>query len=190
MASIIRQLSDADLEAVHHMLRRKDRTQLEVAQEVEQRLGEPIAKSDPAKQRLISRYANSPDYLCWLAAYENREADLQKSIALQKERYDLVRDLVSDRDNSGIEAISNGLKARLLTMAAEMSDENLMLFASGKGFVKNVMEIVQKDLRDVYKKRVEDLKAQLSTLADKNKSGKLLPINDVIDRVDAIMGLK
>ena len=70
MSSVLRQLSDVDLEAIHHLIRRDATSDLEIAREVERRLNKPIAASDHAREATIARYRASQPYQNWLTDYK------------------------------------------------------------------------------------------------------------------------
>lgn len=143
MASVIRKLKDADLEAVHHMIRRRAHTQLEIAREIERRLGKKIAKNDAARQRIVSRYANSTVYENWLKRWHNQDVELKKALDAQKRKYELISSLVKGGDQTGFEAIPKALLSRVLVLAAEMSDEELLAASSGKGPVATAMRLTR-----------------------------------------------
>jgi len=155
-ASILRQLNDADLEEIHHRIRRDADGDLEIAKEAERR-GQttdggrqtPACKfslgpTDAAKAMVIARYRQGAEYRRWLNAWENRDTDLRKAIETQKQRFTFISELVHNTDKTGLEAVSNGLMARLLTLATEMPDEALMDAAAGQhGWVAKVIRVVQ-----------------------------------------------
>lgn len=148
-ASILRQLSDEDLEAVHHLIRRDADCDLPIAKFAEgkaQASGKKISlgPTDAAKAMVVARYRKSPEYKRWLAAWENRDAELRKAIETQKQRFEFISNLVQGTDKTGLEQVSNGLMARLLTLATEMPDEDLMQAAAGQhGWVAKVIRVVQ-----------------------------------------------
>lgn len=150
MASILRQLSDADLEALHHMMRRDAHSDLEIARFAEEKLNhkgtkdtkKEVGKTDAAKIMVIHRYRVGKDFKRWLQNWENRDIELRKQLELQKQRFEVLKDLTTGQED-GFEGVSKMLQSRLLTLAAEANDEDLKEFASGKGFVANILKIVQ-----------------------------------------------
>lgn len=144
MSSILTQLNDEALETVRHMIRRDALTDLAIAQEAEKHYkGEDFPKTDAAKAMVINRYRNSPEYTRWLRAWENRDQDLRKAIELQKQRFELLSNLVKDPSADGMSVLSKSLQARLLTLAAEASDEDLIEGAAKGGWIKNVIKAIQ-----------------------------------------------
>lgn len=151
-ASILRQLGDDDLEAVNHLIRRDARTDLEIARMAEKHLKRSLG-DDAAAAMVIARYRASQSYQAWLKQWEGRDAELRKAIETQKQRFEFVSKLVSTDsgggasaygEKTGLEAVSNGLMARLLTLATEMSDEELVEAAAGQhGWVAKVIRVVQ-----------------------------------------------
>ena len=144
-ASILRQLSDEHLEAVCHLIRRDAMSDEAIASEAERLLGTTAHGPRPTvNPMVVARYRQSPKYKRWLSAWENRDAELRKAIETQKQRFEFISNLVKDTDKTGLEAVSNGLMARLLTLASEMPDEGLMEAASGQhGWVAKVIRVVQ-----------------------------------------------
>lgn len=132
-ASILRQLADEDLVAVCHLIRRDAMSDLEIAKEVERLLGREIGPTDAARGMVISRYRQSAEYRKWFDHWLNQDAVLKRQLEGQKQRFELVSSLVQGTGNDGLSAVSKSLLARLLAMAAEMSDEDLQEAASGKG---------------------------------------------------------
>lgn len=162
MASILKQLSDDDLEAVRHMIRRDAHSDLAIAEEAEKRLEQSakgrahgkkdamphapcsmLGKSPKAKQTIVERYRKSAEYVRWLKNWENRDTDLRKTLELQKQRFELLSNLVQDPASGGMDAISKSLQARLLTLAAEATDEELVEGAAKNGWIKNVIRVIQ-----------------------------------------------
>ena len=156
MASILKQLSDEDIEAVNHMIRRDAHTDLQIAEEAEKRLKtsrpscskhpdseQKIAKGAKAKESIIQRYRKSKEYTGWLKRWENQDVDLKKDIALQKQRFELLSNLVKDPDSNGMETLSKSLQARLLTLAAESTDKELIEGAKARGWIKSVIKVIQ-----------------------------------------------
>ena len=160
-ASVLRQLADEDLEAIHHLIRRDAMSDLEIAREAELRFRKTRGKrdgetrgqadgdaekesqdgqggaislgpTDAARAMAIARYRASEPYRRWLQNWEGRHAELRKAIETQKQRFEFISKLVAG-SSSGLEAVSNGLMARLLTLATEMSDDELKEAAAGQG---------------------------------------------------------
>jgi len=190
MASSLRQLADADLEAIHHLIRRDAKTDLEIAQEAERRLGEPLAKSEHAKAMVIHRYRKSATYERWLKRWESQDIELRKAVETQKQRFELISKMVQGDCEEGLEAISKSLQARLLSLAAEADDEELKEAMAGRGWVKNLMAILQKVLHDRYRQQVMELKEHIRRLGEQRKgAGSELRYDEVLEQVDKIMGL-
>lgn len=149
MASILKQLADDDLDAIRHMIRRDALGDLAIAQEAEKRLhhgghgDHGLGKTDKAREAVIYRYRNSAEYRRWLSAWENRDIDLKKTLELQKQRFVLLTNLVQDPAAGGMDAIAKSLQARLLTLAAEATDEELVEGAAKNGWIKNVIRVIQ-----------------------------------------------
>lgn len=196
MSSILTNLNDDDLNTVLHMIRKDAMSDTEISAYVEAHLPvkwkKKFAEASPAaKVMVITRYRGSSQYKRWLKNWENRDLDLRKSIELQKQRFELLSNLVKDPANDGLETISKSIQARVLTLAAEMDDEELLFQSGAKGPVAEILKLVRADLRDTYRKKVEQLKSELAEmLAGRSGTGKLIATEKVIDRVDEIMGLK
>lgn len=142
--SILRKLADADLEAVHHMIRRDAMSDDAIATEASARLG----AGAKINGMVIFRYRQSAQFKRWLQAWENQDVELRKSIATQKQRFEFISSLVKDTDSTGIETVSNGLLARLLTLATEMSDAELVEAAAGKrGWISRIISVVNDQAR-------------------------------------------
>jgi hypothetical protein len=124
-ASTLNRLSDQDKEAIRHLIRRRELSRLAIAQEAERRLGAKLAPTDAAKTRVIDRYAASAEYTRWLDRWDNQDAALKRDIALQKQRFEYLKSLVQDGDGTGLYSASKHLQARMLTLAAEATDEEL-----------------------------------------------------------------
>lgn len=140
-ASILRQLSDEDLVAVQHLIRRDAMPDDKIAEVAESKIGNRKSKIHPM---VIARYRQSPEYKRWLTAWENQDVELRKAIETQKQRFEFISNLVQGADKGGLETVSNGLMARLLTLATEMTDEDLMEAAAGRhGWVAKVIRVVQ-----------------------------------------------
>ena len=144
-ASILRQLSDEDLVAVQHLIRRDAMSDEAIAQEAGRRLGKSLhAPRSTLNAMIVARYRQSSEYKRWLTAWENQDVELRKAIETQKQRFEFISNLVQGADKGGLETVSNGLMARLLTLATEMTDEDLMEAAAGQhGWVAKVIRVVQ-----------------------------------------------
>ncbi len=123
-ASMLRGLRDADLEALHHMLRRDDKSDRGIAEWALKRLGRKGGTVE-AMAMTVSRYRRGKVFARWLARWENQDRELRAKIELQKQRFEFVRDLTAGTEGDGLYAASKHLQARLLTLAAEASDEDL-----------------------------------------------------------------
>jgi len=143
MASVIRKLADEDVLAVHHMIRRDAHTDLEIAREVEKRLGRTIAPNDHARAMVVHRYRNSKTFQNWLTRWQNQDIELRRQLEAQKQRFELIGSLVRGGDERGVDTVSRALQARMLTLAAEANDEELKAAAGGKGWIANLLRIVQ-----------------------------------------------
>jgi|GEM_PF-2610641 len=193
-ASILRQLSDEDLEAIQHLIRRDAKGDREIAREAEVR-GQRSDKKfslgpmDAAKAMVIARYRQSPEFKRWLSAWENRDAELRKAIETQKQRFELISTLVRTGDGTGVETVSKSLQARLLALAAEADDATLKKAAGGKGWVAEALKLAQADVRDSYRRKAEELKAEIERLMNAPK-GKPVKTEDLVATVDHVMGIK
>lgn len=125
------------------MIRRDAHTDLEIALEAERRLKKSLAKTEKAKQCIVERYRKGADYGRWLQRWESRDIELKKALELQRQRFELLSNLVKDPDAGGMETLSKSLQARLLTLAAEATDEELVEGAAKGGWVKNVIRVIQ-----------------------------------------------
>lgn len=186
-ASILRQLADEDLEAVCHLIRRDAMSDLEIAKEVERLLGREIGPTDAARGMVISRYRQSAEYRKWFDHWLNQDAVLKRQLEGQKQRFELVSSLVKGTGNDGLNAVSKSLLARLLAMAAEMSDEDLQEAASGKGswvarVIKAQHEIAKAEHRNNQSPAPGQNTGEQVDPGERTKA--------VVDKVDKIMGLK
>jgi hypothetical protein len=191
MASILKQLSDDDLEAIRHMIRRDAHSDLQIAEEAIRRLPAKHAKgakTDKAKQTVIERYRKSGEYTRWLDRFENRDADLRKAIALQKDQLQVVKDLVKDSTGEGFENLSNHIQAQALVLASKTSPDELMEGLKGKGWIKNALSLVLMAGRDRARKQAEELKAEIVALS--KGGGKAFDPKKLVEKVDQVMGIK
>jgi hypothetical protein len=149
MASVLRQLSDADLEALHQMIRRDASSDLEIAKFAEEKLSRQaknstgLGKTDQSKIMTIHRYRKGKEYARWLKNWENRDSDLRKDLELQKQRFEWLSNVVQAPGEEGMQTLSKSLQARLLALAAQASDEELVEGAAKNGWVKNVIRVIQ-----------------------------------------------
>jgi hypothetical protein len=163
VASVIRQLSDDDREAVHHLIRRDALSDLDIARAVEKRLGRQIAAGDKAKTAVIYRYRRGREYGRWLARWENQDAELRRAVELQKQRFEYLSSLVQGQGEKGLYEASNHLKARLLTIAAELSDAELKT-----GDVKWIKSLLR-EIREAEKMDRASLAAKAEDVAGDSK---------------------
>lgn len=169
MSSILHQLSDADLESIRHMIRRDAHTDLAIAREVESRLpdGAKLGETDAAKGMVIHRYRKSAAYAKWLHSWENQDAELKKSIALEKQRLEYLQHLVQGEDTDGMGLASSHLMGRLLVVAASAKDEDLKAAMEGKGWLSNLLREVREYERS---KRVAGANAAAEIAGDEGRS--------------------
>lgn len=189
MASILNQLSDDDREALNHLVRRDASTDAEIWKWAVERLPRKNAKNAKAGAgaMVVKRYRDGKEFKRWLARWENQDAALKKAIELQKQRFEFLSNLVSDPGAKGMETVSKALQARLLTLAAEASDEELVEGSGKNGWIKNVIRVVQEQGRADAQTKAEELKAGIGALGE---AGEKVDTKTVIDKVDEIMGLK
>lgn len=187
MASVLRQLSDEDLEAIHHMLRRDAVKDLEIAREAEKRLGKKIAANDHAREATIARYRKSAAYADWLKKYEARWLEMESRIQEQQARFELLSKYLAGTSTEGHEALSQSVQARLLVMAAQANDDELRA-GMESGWVREMLKAVQTDLQDRYRRKIAELKSELQRMIAAPSPTRLDP-TEVVKRVDAIMGI-
>jgi len=164
MASILRQLSDADSDAIHEMIRRDSASDLEIAREAEARLGRSLGPTNHARETVVHRYRRSRHFQTWLARRDAAAANLEKELALQRERFNLVSRLVQGGDSDGREDVSRALQARLLVLAAEANDAELKEAAGSRGWVAAVLKL-QAD--EAKARRARDGEKAVAVVADK-----------------------
>ena len=170
MASILRQLSDVDLEQVHHMIRRDAETDGGIADYADSKMprGSKLPKTKAARAMVITRYRQSKPFATWLAAWTGRNSELKKELALQRERFQTISNLVQMDDGDGFGPLSKSIQARLLTLAAEASDDELREAAAGRGWIKNLLRLVQQQqLLQLRKEQERKAKDAVSVLDDK-----------------------
>jgi hypothetical protein len=165
MASALRKLSDADLQSLHCMIRRDACTDAQIWDWAAPRL--PPAereKSAEAGAMTVQRYRHSAAYREWHERALDADARLERDVRLQSQRFEFLRDLVGPGASAdGLDALSRSLQARLLTLAAEASDEELVDGAAKSGWIKNVIRAVQADA-DLRRKSAAETAAE--TAAD------------------------
>jgi hypothetical protein len=194
-ASILRNLSDADLDAVHHMIRRDAMTDLAIARWAEKNLREAIGEdfqglgNDQAAIMVIARYRSSEPYQTWLKRWENQDVELKKAMELQKARFEIVSALVGDADEGGMERLSKGLQARLLTLAAEASDEELREASGKSGWIKNVIGAVQAQQKVEQRRAGMSVKAAIEDAVSDSDEQTKERFKAVVATVDKVMGL-
>ena len=197
MASILRQLDDDALDAVHHMIRRDALTDLEIALEAE-KLGLATDKvyslggNDHAKQMVVHRYRNSSTFTSWLKAWTNRDVEMQKAVTKTKMRYEYMTQLMRGVDASGFEHASNGLLARALTDAQSMDEDEFRSQMSAKGSVATTLRLVRDIMENKWRGQVEELRRQLLAMQSAGDGGPAagVSMDEVVGKVDEIMGLK
>lgn len=171
MASILKQLDDADLDAVRHMIRRDAQTDEAIAEFVDGKLprGKKMPAGKSARAMAIARYRESKDYRDWLRRWQDRNSELQKDLALQRERFQTISNLVQTDDGDGFEPLSRSIQARLLTLAAEAKDDDLINAAAGRGWVKNLLRLVQQEQLLQMRKEQEHKAKEAMKLVDDKK---------------------
>lgn len=194
MASLLNKLPDADLEAICHMIRRDAGSDREVARKAEEFAA--IAKlrgasgpwslgpTDHAKEAVISRFRAGAWYKRWLTRWENQDIELRKALEGQKQRYALVREILGPDKAEGAGNVSRAILARGLAMAAEMTDDDYCTALSGKGFLANLIRLVQsqeKAERTVLREKV------LGAVGDASKAN--ATPEQLVAAVDKVMGL-
>lgn len=194
MASLLKLLSDDDREAINHMIRRDAHTDLEIGKDIQKRLPanhsnkRESEKTEKALESMIQRYRKSREYEAWLKRWENQDVELKRQIALQKQRFELLSNLVKDPDSNGMETLSKSLQARLLTLAAESSDEELVEGASKNGWIKSVIKVIQDQAKLEDNAKADKLKEEIDKLS--NGGEKSIDPKKLVERVDDVMGLR
>lgn len=199
MSNALKQLSDEGIEQIRHLIRRDAATDIEIAGKAKELLNRESSQSrkerkelgstDHAKVMVIQRYRNSAEYKKWEKAWENRDLELKSRIALQKERFDLFKDLMKNSTGDGFDDLSKGIQGRLLTLAAETEDAELKEAMGDKGWIKNAMAIVNAALRDQFRKQVQELKEQIEKMMNGPKGTKV-DSADLVAVVDKVMGIE
>lgn len=173
--SILRKLSDADLDELHALIRRDAQSDLEIARWAEKRLGVSLG-TDAAASRLVARYRAGSAFQAWLKRWENQDVELKRSIAGQKERLEYLKSLVQGGSQGGLYEVSKHLMARLLTIATEMTDDEL---ASGdvkwlKGLLLEIRE-AEKMERTTLADKAADVAGD-EKLSPEERSGRIKEI--------------
>ena len=190
MASVIRQLSDDDVEAVHHMIRRDANSDLEIAAEVERRLGREISSSDHGREMVVARYRQSQHYRKWLRLWQDREIRVMRHTKELEARVRIVAKAIEAADLDAGEGVAKALQARLLTLAVEADDDELKAASSGRGWIVNALKLQVAIMRDQWRRQVNELKQELLRRAEELPKAARKSLGEVVDRVDEIMGLK
>jgi hypothetical protein len=186
-SSVITQLTDEDQEMVNHMIRRDAATDLEIAKEIERKLGRQIANTDAARSMVVVHWRRGEKYRAWLDRYLNRTAQMERELALQRERFEMVSRLVQPGTEDGMSSVSEALVARLLTLAAEADDKTLKDAVAGRGWLSQALSLAQQMSADSTRQKVEKLKAQIAEMMSPRK--KTVSAADVVSKVDELMGL-
>lgn len=153
-ASILCKLPDGELEVLRHEMRRKALTDLQIARKAEAILGESLG-DDKAAASIVFRYRQSAQYAAWLERWLGQDQALKRELEGQRQRFELLRDLVGNPDGDGMAKLSNALLARLLAVGAEMSDEALAEAAAKGGWLKGVVQAVQTDQKARERERLQ-----------------------------------
>lgn len=187
MSSIFRHLSEDDLARFHGMLRQDALKDLDLARWAEERIGRSVGATDHAREAAVSRYRKSRAYRHYSATWGEQELKLKLELAAQAERFRFLAKAVEAPEGEGVERLSNAVQARLLTLAAETTDDDLR---SGMetGWIRGALQAARDQVRDQYRARVEKLKTDLQKLMSGPEKTTLTPA-DVVRRVDEIMGL-
>ena len=136
--SPIARLSDADALSFKHQCRRKENTDLDLARWVESRLG-PQWGSDHGRAMAVNRYRRSAAFLAWKDRWEKAEYELEKAVALERERLGVLAKLAGSGD--GLEGGAALIQGRLLMAAQRLSDEDLMEALQGRGWLRALLDL-------------------------------------------------
>lgn len=166
------------------MIRRDAHTDLQIAEVVEKHLGKPLATTEHARSMAIYRYRKAKEFTKWLDRWENQDLQLKAQISAQKQKFEFLKGLVGTGDDNGLNAVAKSIQARLLTLAAEASDEDLMTAK----WIKPVIRLVQEQSKLEQDRQVEKLKTELTRLTQ--TGGKGIDGNVLVAKVDEILGLK
>jgi hypothetical protein len=184
MATTVKQLPEEALEKVRHMLRRDANSDLAIARFAEQCAGRELWPSDAARQRAIARYRQSAEFKRWRERFENQDIELKRQIAVQKEAFAFVREIVGEGAAEGATAVSRGLLARALTVAARCGDEELVEGLKGRGYIASLIKLVQEQAR--LEKAA--LREKVAAAVDEGAKKKATP-EELVAAVDKVMGL-
>jgi hypothetical protein len=195
-ASILRSLPDADLEAVHHMIRRDAMSDLAIARWAEARLQEALGEpegslgNDQAALMVVARYRASQPYRAWLQRYLEQDLTLKKTIETTKARLELVKDLVGQgATGDGIDQAARVLQARLLVFAQGLTDAELAEASGKNGWIKNLIRISQEQAKLEAKRAGENVKRAIEDAATGADDQTKERLKTVVSTVDKIMGL-
>lgn len=154
--SALKKLSDSDREAICNMIRRDAHTDLEIALEAEQRLGEAISPTEKGKCAVVSRYRQGAQYGAWLKRYHAERSQMETALAEQRRKYDMLSNLVQTDVAGGFEGVGKFIQARMLELAARSTDEELLEAFGANGWAKNMMMAVQREQKlDLARKLAE-----------------------------------
>lgn len=195
-ASILRSLTDADLDAIHHMIRRDAMSDLAIARWAEKRLQESLGEpegslgNDQAAIMVVSRYRAAQPYREWLKRWLEQDLVLKSTIESTKARLELVKDLVADgATTDGIDQASRVLQARLLVFAQGMSDQDLVEASGKSGWVKNLIKLSQDQSRMEQKRAGQLVKATIEDAVAGSDEQTKERFKAVVATVDKVMGL-
>ena len=156
MASILRQLSDADLEAIHNLIRRDAHSDLDIAREAERRLGRAVSGTDQGRIQVIWRYRRGVAYRKWLDRYHQASAQTEARIAEQRQRFEMLRSAIKGDPGSGFEDVS---KVILADLAAEIA----MMPTGTK--IENI-KLLEKIVRLVQRQSVINMQGKVMRVED------------------------
>jgi hypothetical protein len=195
-ASILRNLSDADLDAVHHMIRRDAMTDLAIARWAEKRLQEALGDAegalgnDQAAIMVVARYRASQPYRDWLKRWLEQDLDLKNTIDKTKASLELVKDLVGTGSTTdGIDQASRVLQARLLVFAQSMSDQDLAEASGKSGWIRNLIKMSQDQSKMEQKRAGQSVKTAIEDAVAASDDQTKERFKAVVATVDKVMGL-
>lgn len=143
----LKDLNDEKLEEIQHLIRRDAMNDLDIAKKAEAFGLGSLGKTKHAKEMAVFRYRKSKAYRAWLTRWENRDLELRKELETQKQRFELISNLVQGDDRTGFDGVSKAIQARLLTLAAEANDEELKEAAGAKGWVAGMLKLVHEQAK-------------------------------------------
>jgi len=184
MAGLLKQLNDEQLEEVRHLIRRDAKTDFEIFETVEKMLRRKVDLTAHAKETTIFRYRRGKEFRRWLEKWEAAHFEEHKVLAQQKERFEFFSEALKGTPEDGLNAISRGIQARLLTLAAETSDEEL----KESKWVGKVVRMVQEQAKVEKDGQVDALKAEIARLS--GATGKAIDAKVLVAKVDDLMGLR